>query len=219
MNEVYRDFSPEIEVYSIDESFLDLSGMGTRDLVAHARELRATIRQWTGIPTCVGLALSKTLAKLSNWVAKHDPERGGVCDVRELAARLPMMARIPVGEVWGAGPASAAKLDALGCRRAADLAHLDHNQARKLLTVVGERIVFELRGQSCLTLEQVAPQRKGCAVTRSFSRRVDDLPTMLESIAAHTTRLAEKLRRHGCQRRSNFRPKGGAIVGHLACGG
>ena len=197
MNEVYRDWSPEIEVYSIDESFLDLSAMRQRDLVAHARELRATIRQWTGIPTCVGLGPTKTLAKLANWVAKHDPKRDGVCDFRDEAVRLPVMAKISVGEVWGVGSASAAKLDALGCRTAADLASLDHNLARKMLTVVGERIVLELRGRSCIALEQVAPQRKGCAVTRMFSRRVSDLPTMLQAVAAHTTRLAEKLRHHG----------------------
>ncbi|MBP1806976.1 DUF4113 domain-containing protein [Rubellimicrobium aerolatum] len=197
MNEVYRLFSPAIEVYSIDESFLDLSGMGGTDLLAHARDLRATVRQWTGIPTCVGIGPTKTLAKLANGVAKHDPERGGVCDFRDEAVRRSVMAKIPVGKVWGVGPASAGKLEAIGCRTAADLARLDHNLARQLLTVVGERIVFELRGLSCLPLEEVAPQRKGCAVTRNFAGRVEDLPTLQEAVAAHTTRLAEKLRRHG----------------------
>lgn len=197
MNEVYGLFSPHVEVYSIDESFLDLSGMGGRDLAAHARELRATVRQWTGIPTCVGLGPTKVLAKLANWLAKHAPELGGVCDLTDPPRRLEAMARIPVAEVWGVGPASVAKLDGIGCRTAADLAGLDHALARRLLTVVGERIVYELQGLPCLELEEVAPQRKGCAVTRMFSRRVDDLPTMLEAVAAHTTRLAEKLRHHG----------------------
>jgi DNA polymerase V len=197
MNEIYRLFSPEIEVYSIDESFLNLSGMGGRDLVAHARELRATVRQWTGIPTCVGLGPTKTLAKLANWLAKHDPELGGVCDFTDPVRRREAMARIPVGEVWGVGAASVAKLDRIGCRTAADLAALDHKRARQLLTVVGERIGHELRGISCLPLELVAPQRKGCAVTRNFAGRVDDLDTVLEAIAAHATRLGEKLRRHG----------------------
>lgn len=197
MNEVYHLFSPDVEVYSIDESFLDLTGMGGRDLVAHAHELRATVRRWTGIPTCVGLGPTKTLAKLANWTAKHDASLDGVCDFTDEAKRLAVMATIPVGEVWGIGPASARKLEALGCMTAADLAGLNHNQARKLLTVVGERIVHELRGVSCLPLELVAPQRKGCAVTRSFSGRVDDLDTMLEAAAAHATRLGEKLRRHG----------------------
>ncbi|TNC66419.1 Y-family DNA polymerase [Rubellimicrobium roseum] len=197
MNEVYRLFSPAIEVYSIDESFLDLSGLGGTDLVAHARELRATVRQWTGIPTCVGLGPTKTLAKLANWLAKHDPERGGVCDFREAGPREAAMARIPVGEVWGVGSASVGKLEALGCRTAADLARLDPYLARQLLTVVGERIVWELRGTSCLPLEEVAPPRKGCAVTRNFAGRVEDLATLQEAVAAHTTRLAEKLRHHG----------------------
>lgn len=196
MNEVYRAFSPEIEVYSIDESFLDFSGLGGRDLTALARELRATVRQWTGIPTCVGLGPTKTLAKLANRAAKRDPELGGVCDLTDAGRRLAVMERIPVAEVWGIGPASARKLEALGCRTAADLANLDRNVARRLLTVGGERIVFELRGLSCLALELVAPQRKGCAVTRAFSRRVEDLATMQEAVATHSTRLGEKLRRH-----------------------
>ena len=197
MNEVYRLFSPDVEIYSIDESFLDLSGMGNRDLVTYARELRATVRQWTGIPTAVGMGSTKVLAKAANWMAKRTPELGGVCDFTDEAKRLAGLAKMPVGEVWGIGPASAAKLARIGCDTAADLAALDHNQARRLLTVVGERIVHELRGVSCLPLELVTPQRKGCAVTRAFSGRVDDLPTMLEAVSAHATRLGEKLRRHG----------------------
>ena len=93
--------------------------------------------------------------------------------------------------------ASAAKLEAVGVRTAGDLATFDHQRARQAITVVGERIVFELRGEGCLALEHVAPQRKGCAVTRSFSGRVTDLPVMLEAVSAHAVRLGEKLRRHG----------------------
>lgn len=197
MNEVYRTFSPEIEVYSIDESFLDFSGFGGRDLTVYAQELRSTVGQWTGIPTCIGIGPTKTLAKLANWTAKHDPALNAVCDFSNAETRAAIMPRIPVGEVWGIGRASAAKCAAIGVNTSADLAALDHNRARQLMTVVGERIVFELRGQSCLALEQVAPQRKGCAVTRSFSGRVDDKDTMLEAVSAHAMRLGEKLRRHG----------------------
>jgi DNA polymerase V len=197
MNEIYRAFSPDIEIYSIDESFLDFTGFGGRDLAAYALELRTMVWQWTGIPTCVGLGPTKTLAKLANWQAKHSPEMNGVCDFTDPQIRTKAMALIPAGEVWGIGRASAAKLDKIGVKTASELAALDHHLARQIMTVVGERIVFELRGQACIALEHVAPQRKGCAVTRSFSSRVTTLEAMLEAVSAHAVRLGEKLRRHG----------------------
>ena len=107
------------------------------------------------------------------------------------------MAVVGLEDVWGIGPASRAKLRAIGCRTVADVRDLDPKLARSGLTVVGRRIVHELRGEACLDLETVAPTRKGCAVTRSFSRRVEDLATMEQAVAAHATRLGEKLRRGG----------------------
>lgn len=189
--------SPDIEIYSIDESFLDLTGFAWRDRKAYANDLRETVRKWTGIPTCVGLGPTKTLAKLANWLAKHDDSFGGVCDFTDAVLRAEAMARIRAREVWGIGPASARKLAVIGVSTAADVAALDHRRARELLTVAGERIVFELRGKSCIAFEHLAPQRKGCAVTRSFSDRVTRLDQMLEAVSSHATRLAEKLRRHG----------------------
>lgn len=196
-NEIYRSFSPEVEVYSIDESFLDLTGFGTRDRAGMARDLRATVRRWVGIPTCVGLGGTKVLAKLANHVAKKHPELDGVCDLTDPAARAAWLPRVPVEDVWGIGRASAAKLRATGIETAAQLAGLEPRIARGLLTVVGERIVHELRGMACLPLELVPTTRKGCAVTRSFSRRVEDLDELCEAVAAYATRLAEKLRREG----------------------
>ncbi|ACB97302.1 Y-family DNA polymerase [Beijerinckia indica] len=196
LNQVYRQFSPEIEVYSIDESFLDFSGFGDRNLEAYARELHETIFRWVGIPTCVGIAPTKTLAKLANRVAKSSPDLGGVCDLRDQGKREEVLKRVPVEDVWGIGRASAAKLQRLGVITAADLAALPSPFARKLLSVVGERIVHELQGQPCLLLEQVAPQRKGCAVTRSFSARVTELDQMLEAVSAYAVQLGEKLRHH-----------------------
>jgi DNA polymerase V len=197
MNAVYRQFSPEVETYSIDESFLDLSGFGHRDLVVLARDLRETVRRWVGIPTCVGLGRTKTLAKLANWIAKQVPELGGVCDLTDPLAYEHWLVRVPVEEVWGIGPASARKLQAMGVESAADLRDLDPRPVRQALTVVGERIVYELRGVPCLALEHLPAERKGCAVTRMFSRRVEDQATVLEAVAAYATRLGEKLR---CER-------------------
>lgn len=196
MNEIYRRWSPAVEVYSIDESFLDLTGF-RRDRVAMARDLRVTLRQWVGIPTCVGLGGTKVLAKLANHIAKKNPDLGGVCDLVEARARVAWLPRIAVEEVWGIGSASAGKLRRIGVETAADLAALEPCVARRLLTVVGERIVSELRGVPCLPLELVPATRKGCAVTRSFSRRVESLDELSEAVAAYATRLGEKLRRDG----------------------
>ncbi len=197
MNEVYRRFTPNVEVYSIDESFLDFSGFERRDLIAYARDLSSTVRQWVGIPTCVGIGPTKTLAKLANRIAKAVPELGGVCDLTDEEIRAHWLVRWPVADVWGIGPASAAKLDRLGLESVADLKDMDLRLARQLLTVAGERIVHELRGTSCMPLELVPPQKKGCAVTRHFAGRVTELREMLEAVATHASRLGEKLRRQG----------------------
>ena len=194
-NEIYRQFAPDVEVYSIDESFLDLTSVRPADRVPLGRDLRATVLRWTGIPTCVGIGPTKTLAKLANHIAKHEAGMGGVCDLTGPADRARWLAATKLEEVWGIGSASARKLRALGCDTVADVAALDPRPARKALTVVGERMIYELRGQSCLSLEAVTPTRKGCAVTRMFSRRVEDRDTMEQAVATHAARLGEKLRR------------------------
>jgi len=197
VNAVYRDFSPRIEIYSIDESFLDISDVRQRDRETLARDMRATVRAWTGIPTCVGIGPTKTLAKLANHVAKKNPLLGGVCDLTDPEQYDHWIIRVPVADIWGVGPANARRLEALGCDSAADVRDLNTRIARKAMTVVGERLVHELRGVACLDLETLAATRKGCAVTRSFSERVEDRATMEQAVATHAARLGEKLRREG----------------------
>ena len=184
-----------MDVYSIDENFVDMGHEA--DPVAAAREMRRTSLKWTGIPTCVGLGPTKTLAKLANWAAKRTPELEGVCDFTSSSARNEAMANIPAAEVWGVGGASARRLAGAGVETAAQLRDMDPRQARKLLTVVGERLVWELRGQSCLSLELVPPRRQGIAVTRCFGRMVTTLDEGLEAIRAYAARAGEKLRQHG----------------------
>ncbi|KQT86465.1 Y-family DNA polymerase [Methylobacterium sp. Leaf466] len=196
-NAVYRDFAPAVEIYSIDESFLDLSDVHPDRRGELARDLRATVRAWTGIPTCVGIGPTKTLAKLANHIAKSIPDLNGVCDLTDEDERAAWLCRIHVGEVWGIGRASLAKLEAMGVDSVADLRDLDPRPVRTAMTVVGERIIYELRGLSCLPLELMPAQRKGCAVTRSFSRRVAERAVLEQAVAAHATRLGEKLRRGG----------------------
>lgn len=196
VNDVLNRFSPEIESYSIDETFLDLSGFD-RDLWAYGQDMRSTVKAWTGIPTCVGIGPTKTLAKVANAVAKKNPTFGGVCDLTEPAVRSAVLRAFEVGDVWGIGGATTRRLAELGITTAAGLRDLDTRQARQVGTVVAERIVQELRGVPCLPLELVAPARQGMAVTRSFGKPLDELAPILEAVAAHATRAGEKLRLHG----------------------
>jgi DNA polymerase V len=194
MVETLSIFTPEIEIYSIDESFLSFDGMDHLDLNAYGQSIRATVKQWTGIPVCVGIGPTKTLAKLANHCAKKIPEFGGVCDLGDVALRDRIMPRISVSEVWGIGPAATAKLVSLGIRSVHDLRAMAPRLAREVLTVTGERILRELNGITCLSLEHMPPARKGIASTRSFSRPVTEFSDMQEAMASYATRAAEKLR-------------------------
>ena len=187
---------PGIETYSIDESFLDLTEFPEREVESLARALRERVLQWTGIPTCVGIGPTKTLAKAANYLAKKRPQFGGVCDLRVSEIRAALLATMPVAEVWGVGSASAAKLGKLGVRTAAELAGMEPEQARALLTVTGGRTVYELRGISCLPIELIEPMRKGIAVTRSFGKPILKWENMREAVATYAARAAEKMRRH-----------------------
>ncbi|PWC48142.1 hypothetical protein TSA6c_17050 [Azospirillum sp. TSA6c] len=193
-----RGFTPALENYSIDESFLDLNGFDGRDLVAYGGEIRTTVRRWTGIPTCVGIASSKTLAKLANFGAKKALlNDSGVCDLSNHEAREHVLHTVPVEEVWGIGRRSAEKLSMLGVKTAADLRDLDPRLARQLLTVTGERLVYELRGIACMPLDLAPAPLKGTAVTRSFGEPVTEWEAMRQAVAAYATRAAEKLRGQG----------------------
>jgi DNA polymerase V len=187
---------PTIETYSIDESFLNLGDFHEREVEPLARELRERVHRWVGIPTCVGIAPTKTLAKVANFIAKKRPQYRGVCDLRSASLRAELLPTVPVDEVWGIGGASAAKLSKLGVQTAADLAALNPDDARALMTVTGGRSVYELRGVSCLPLELMEPTRKGIAVTRSFGAPVTSWEPMREAIASYATRAAEKMRRY-----------------------
>lgn len=199
LNAIYGELAAAVEIYSIDESFLDVSSLHGRERETFGRDLRATVARWTGIPTCVGIGPTKTLAKLANHIAKAEPALGGVCDLTEAAARERWLGRVGVGKVWGIGPAAVGKLACAGVETAAQLGAMPLPLARRLLTVTGERTVLELRGIACMALEDAPPTRKGCAVTRSFSAPVTTLDAMLEAVSAYATRAAEKLRGHGLE--------------------
>ncbi len=188
---------PEQSAHSGERgSFLNLGEFHEREVESLARELRERVHRWVGIPTCVGIAPTKTLAKVANFIAKKRPQYRGVCDLRSASVRAELLPTVPVDEVWGIGEASAAKLARLGVQTAADLAALNLDDARSLMTVTGGRTVYELRGISCLPLELMEPTRKGIAVTRSFGASVTSWEPMRQAIASYATRAAEKMRRY-----------------------
>ncbi|UXT53229.1 Y-family DNA polymerase (plasmid) [Agrobacterium tumefaciens] len=190
------DFSPRTEVYSIDETFVDLSGFGGR-MLDHAAEMRATVRQNVGIPTCVGIGPTKTMAKFANFIAKKNPVFGGVADLTDENMAAYCMARTDVSEVWGVGARTTAKLREISINTVAQLRDMPLPLARQIGTVVLERTVAELRGIPCIEIQDVEPTRKGMAVTRSAGTPMTSLAVLQQAITAHATRAAEKLRRHG----------------------
>ena len=190
-------FARDYEVYSIDETFLDLAGFEDRDLVAHARAMREQVLRWTTIPTCVGIGPTKTLAKLGNAAAKTNPLFDSVADLRDEAVRAWVLDRFNVGDVWGVGGATARKLAGLGINTAGQLRDMPMKQARALGTVVLERLVAELRGVPGAVVETLEPQRKGMAVTRSFGTPAMDFDTVMGALTQYAMRAGEKLRSHG----------------------
>ena len=196
---VLGQFSPEIEVYSIDECFLDLEGFEHLDLIEYGQEIRARMLQWTALPVCVGIGPTKTLAKLANHFAKDDKTLNGVCDIRAFtSAQLDeRLARSSVNEVWGIGRRLTEKLNALGIRSVLDLRNANARDLSRRFSVVVERTVTELCGESCLDLEEVAPTRKQIICSRSFGHRVESLDDLIEAVNTYTTRAAEKLRAGG----------------------
>ena len=194
VNEVLAEFATHAEIYSIDETFLRLDHAAA-ELEAMGRDIRAAVLAGVGIPTCVGIGPSKTLAKVGNAIAKKVPEMRGVCSLMDEERRTALLDAWPVSEVWGIGSATTGKLQARGVHTAGQLARFSPKQARMLGTVVLERLILELQGVPCLDLEEIAPAKKGTAVTRSFGAPVLTLDGIMEAITKHATRAGEKLRR------------------------
>lgn len=187
--------TPAVEVYSIDEAFLDLTGMASLEpLPEFGRRVRQIIGQWTGITVCVGIAPTKTLAKLANHAAKQYPATGGVVDLTDPIRQRKLMALVPVGEVWGIGRKLSQRLQALGIKTALDLADSPSVAMREQFSVVVERIVRELNGESCLNLEDAPSPKKQIICSRSFGERITTLAQMREAICDYATRAGEKLR-------------------------
>jgi DNA polymerase V len=190
-----QQLAPIVEVYSIDEAFLDLKGFtgeGTATLAAH---IRRTVKTWTGIPVSVGIGPTKTLAKAASRIAKKNAEANGVWSLITVASRHDALSQLPVGDVWGIGPQWSKRLEGEGITTALAFSQQADDWLKKNLTVVGLRTAWELRGTPCIPLDAAPSPRKGIMVSRSFSRRLTELEPLREALASYATRLGEKLRR------------------------
>ncbi|MGV7093785.1 Y-family DNA polymerase [Siccibacter turicensis] len=190
-----EQLSPRVEVYSIDEAFCDLTSIrNCRDLHEFGRELKDKVFQHTMLRVGVGVAQTKTLAKLANHAAKTWKATGGVVDLSNVDRQRKLMHLLPVEEVWGVGRRIAKKLNAMGISTALQLADAELRFIRKHFSVVLERTVRELRGESCLGLEEFAPLKQEIVNSRSFGERITEYEDMRQAICTYASRAAEKMR-------------------------
>lgn len=190
--------APDVEIYSIDEAFLSLNGFEHRGLNGYAATIRSRVKCSTGIPVSIGIGPTKTLAKIANRLAKKLPGTAGVFNLLEADADT-TLGLVDVGDVWGIGRQWATWLKGQGITTALDLKRADPKTIRARMTVVGERIVSELNGESCLDLELVAPPQKGITVSRSFGRQLDRREAIRQALLQFVGRAGEKLRRQNLQ--------------------
>lgn len=204
---IIEEMAPRLEVYSIDEAFLDLTGIDhCVDLGTFGHQVRSRILRCTGLTVGVGIAQTKTLAKLANYAAKKWQGTGGVVDLSDPARQRRLMALVPVEEVWGVGRRIAKKLHGMGIETALQLADSNASMIRKHFSVTTERTVRELRGEPCLGLDEFAPTKQQLICSRSFGERITEYEQMRQAICSYATRAAEKLReeRQYCQHVSTW---------------
>lgn len=204
MMSIAAGLGPTQEIYSIDESFIDLDGV-RGNLARRARIIRSRILQWTGLPCGIGIAATKTLAKLANHIAKTAERKPGsypaeyaqVCDLSDISReeRDYLLDLTEVGDIWGVGRRYAAQLREYGVHTALDLSRMEPSVVRSRWSVVMERTVRELQGTSCTQIEDIAPDKKEIACTRSFGHPVTELSDLREAVSEFASRASEKLRR------------------------
>ena len=198
--ETLRKLSPHVEVYSVDESFLDLKGIGETKLNDYALFLKRTVEEWTGIPVSVGIAPTKVLSKIANKLAKKDKiGTKGVFLLETPEQQMEALLRTPVKDVWGVGGRSAEKLSYFGISNAWQLRNMSEEWGRKNLGgVVGVRLIKELKGEPCIEMKDQLEIKKMIATTRMFGKPVYELAELKEAVATYIARAAEKLRRQQC---------------------
>ena len=192
-----RLYSPDMEVYSIDEAFLRLDHLQPRNLYEYCKTMRAKVLQWTGIPVSIGIGPSKVLAKVANHVAKKKSD-DGIFDIRSQQVQDEILETLNVDKIWGVGGRWSERLRLMGINKASQLRDASPTIIRKHLSVVGERILRELRGQSCIGLEEIQP-RKSIMSSKSFGNLLTKKTPIEEALANYAARACEKLRKQNSQ--------------------
>lgn len=198
--ETLRILTPSIEVYSVDEAFVDLSGINENKLAEYAHYLKHTIELWTGIPVSIGIAPTKVLSKIANRLAKKNKKSTkGVVILQTLEEQMEALISIPVEDIWGIGSAHAKKLKLFNINNGWELRNMSEAWVQKNIGgVTGLRIIKELKGMSCMEMKDPLTSKKTIATTRMFGKPVFELQELKEAVATYVSRAAEKLRRQNC---------------------
>jgi len=187
-----KQFSPQMEIYSIDEAFLDLSSIKDEDLLEYGNKIRKTVLKWTGIPISIGIATTKTLSKAANYVAKK--EKSGIINLINSKQINEILSKININNVWGVGRQLTKFYIKNGIKTAYELKNAHNGWIKKNTNVFGSRTAMELQGIPCTSLEIYQEKRKNCCVSRSFGRKVTKLEELDEAVATHCLNAAEKIR-------------------------
>ncbi len=191
VTETLSQFAPEVEIYSIDEAFMNLAGM-QEDLKVRAEKIIQTVKQNTGIPISIGIGTTKTLAKIANKAAK---QTGGIFIIKNDRHRDSVIRNTPVEKVWGIGRQYSKLMQRNNIKTAYDFTRLDDNWLKAKMKVIGLRIKKELLGESCIPLEQIIPDKKAIATTRAFGKKTSEIKYIREAVSTYAVRCAEKLRK------------------------
>lgn len=187
---------PQVEIYSIDEAFIDFSGQSFEDAKKQARELKEQVLEWTGIPVSIGIGRTKTLSKLANDIAKKRNEFEGICVLSGEETDKQLMSETGISEVWGIGRQLTKLLTRNGIWTVADFQKTSHAWARKYMGVTGLRMLMELQGTSCMALDDSPASKKSIVVSRSFGAYITRFQELSEAVAMHAHSAGEKLRRN-----------------------
>ena len=187
---ILKGFSDKIEIYSIDEAFLDLSHIKDEKVEEYGKQIRERVLKWTGIPTSVGISNTKTLSKVANHIAKKN--KAGIIFLKENIDNI--LKNFDIADVWGVGKQLSKLYIKNGINNAYELKNISNTWVKKSTNVLGAKTVMELRGISCIDLETEESRRKSCCVSRSFGKKVESLDKLKESITTHCLNAAEKIR-------------------------
>jgi len=187
-----KRFNSEIEIYSIDEAFIDLSNFPDNEVEKVGKEIRETVLQWTGIPTSIGIAKTKTLSKIANHIAKK--KQSGVTNLIGIENLDPVLEKVEINDVWGVGKQLTKFYQKNGIYNAKQLKNKSNTWIKKSSNVLGSRTAMELRGIPCINLETTTTKRKSCVVSRSFGKRIEKFQKLKEAVANYCLNASEKIR-------------------------